>query len=77
MIGRLEDDRMVRLRILDTHHEKQLQGAYAEARDLGDFIMKRERDAAPIISLNARIRFHENKLATIEGVLGPVPRSYP
>jgi transcriptional regulator with XRE-family HTH domain len=49
------EDRTSRLRVLSTHHEEQLQGAYAELRELGE-LAEREADAPPVQVLHERIR---------------------
>jgi transcriptional regulator with XRE-family HTH domain len=48
-------NRVGRLRMLSLHHEEQLQGAYAELRDLGELAIQ-EADAPPVQALHARIR---------------------
>jgi anti-sigma28 factor (negative regulator of flagellin synthesis) len=49
------EGRTSRLRVLSTHHEEQLQGAYAELRELGE-LAEREADAPPVQVLHERIR---------------------
>jgi hypothetical protein len=41
---RWSDDKVSRLRVLSTHLEEQLQGAYAEIRELGE-LAEQEADA--------------------------------
>ena len=50
-----------RLRVLSTHHEDQLQGAYAEIRELGELAIQ-EEDAPQVQVLHALIRCGEHAL---------------
>ena len=58
-------DQKVRLDILTTHLEEQLEGARAELRDLGE-LAAQEADSAPIERLIARIRDAELAVHDIE-----------
>lgn len=59
------EDRISRLRIRSAHLEEQLQGAYAEARELG-ILMEREADALPVVRLNERTHNGEYELNQAE-----------
>ncbi|MFD2024013.1 MULTISPECIES: hypothetical protein [Promicromonospora] len=50
-----------RLRVLSAHHEEQLQGAYAEIRDLGELAIQ-EEDAPQVQVLHVLIRDGEHAL---------------
>ncbi|MER6520197.1 DNA-binding protein [Streptomyces sp. NPDC001553] len=54
-------ERVVRLRVRAAHHEEQLQGAYAELRELGDLALL-EADALPVQRLQYRIQDGEYAL---------------
>jgi hypothetical protein len=59
------EDRISRLRIRAAHFEEQLQGAYAEARELG-ILVEREADALPVVRLNDRTHDGEYALNQTE-----------
>ncbi|MGI8307086.1 helix-turn-helix domain-containing protein [Saccharopolyspora hattusasensis] len=59
------EDRVSRIRVLSTHHEEQLQGAYAEIRELGE-LADREADSAPVQALHTRIRDGEYALNQVD-----------
>lgn len=54
-----------RLRVLSAHHEEQLQGAYAEIRDLGELAIQ-EEDAPQVQVLHTRVRDSEHALNQAE-----------
>lgn len=59
---------LARLRVRAAHHEEQLQGAYAELRELGD-LADQEADAAPVRLLQWRIQDGEHALNQSEVAL--------
>ncbi|MFJ2419226.1 DNA-binding protein [Streptomyces brevispora] len=58
-------ERLARLRVRAAHHEEQLQGAYAELRELGDLAVQ-EVDAPPVQGLQWRIQDGEHALNQVE-----------
>jgi hypothetical protein len=64
------EDRTSRLRVLSTHHEEQLQGAYAELRELGE-LAEQEADAPPVQVLHERIRDGEYAMNQADLALAP------
>lgn len=61
-------ERVARLRVRSAHHEEQLQGAYAELRELGDLALQ-EVDAPPVQRLQWRIQDGEYVLNQSEVAL--------
>ncbi|MFK0180512.1 DNA-binding protein [Streptomyces xanthochromogenes] len=61
-------ERVDRLRVLTAHHEEQLQGAYAELRELGDLV-DQEADGSPVRRLQWRIQDGEHALNQTEVAL--------
>lgn len=61
-------ERLARLRVRAAHHEEQLQGAYAELRELGDLAVQ-EVDAPPVQRLEWRIQDGEHALNQVEVAL--------
>ncbi|MCM2394192.1 DNA-binding protein [Streptomyces albipurpureus] len=61
-------ERAGRLRVRSAHHEEQLQGAYAELRELGDLAVE-EADAPPVQRLQWRIQDGEHALNQSEVAL--------
>ncbi|MDX3277724.1 MULTISPECIES: DNA-binding protein [Streptomyces] len=61
-------ERVARLRVRSAHHEEQLQGAYAELRELGDLALQ-EADAPPVQRLRWRIQDGEHALNQSEVAL--------
>jgi transcriptional regulator with XRE-family HTH domain len=61
-------ERVDRLRVRTAHHEEQLQGAYAELRELGD-LADQEADAPPVQRLQWRIQDGEHALNQSEVAL--------
>lgn len=61
-------ERLARLRVRAAHHEEQLQGAYAELRELGD-LADQEADAPPVQLLQWRIQDGEHALNQSEVAL--------
>ncbi|WP_340375920.1 DNA-binding protein [Streptomyces sp. SS7] len=61
-------ERVARLRVRSAHHEEQLQGAYAELRELGDLALQ-EADAPPVQRLQWRIQDGEHALNQSEVAL--------
>lgn len=57
-----------RLRVLTAHHEEQLQGAYAEIRDLGE-LATQEEDASQVQALHILIHDGEHALNQSEVAL--------
>ncbi|WP_189845350.1 DNA-binding protein [Streptomyces umbrinus] len=62
------EERAGRLRVRSAHHEEQLQGAYAELRELGDLAVQ-EADAPPVQRLQWRIQDGEHALNQSEVAL--------
>ncbi|MFK0256631.1 DNA-binding protein [Streptomyces sp. NPDC090445] len=62
------NERLARLRVRAAHHEEQLQGAYAELRELGDPAVQ-EADAPPVQRLQWRIQDGEHALNQSEVAL--------
>ena len=62
------EERAGRLRVRSAHHEEQLQGAYAELRELGDLAVQ-EADAFPVQRLEWRIQDSEHALNQSEVAL--------
>ncbi|MEE1807657.1 DNA-binding protein [Streptomyces sp. BE133] len=61
-------ERVARLRVRAAHHEEQLQGAYAELRELGDLAIQ-EEDAPPVQRLQWRVQDGEHALNQSEVAL--------
>ncbi|MDX3025631.1 helix-turn-helix domain-containing protein [Streptomyces acidiscabies] len=61
-------ERVACLRVRSAHHEEQLQGAYAELRELGDLALQ-EADAPPVQRLQWRIQDGEHALNQAEVAL--------
>lgn len=59
------EERAGRLRVRSAHHEEQLQGAYAELRELGDLAVQ-EADAPPVQRRQWRIQDGEHALNQAE-----------
>ncbi|NEA14209.1 DNA-binding protein [Streptomyces halstedii] len=62
------EERAGRLRVRSAHHEEQLQGAYAELRELGDLAVQ-EASAPPMQRLRWRIQDGEHALSQAEVAL--------
>ncbi|WP_234335032.1 hypothetical protein [Streptomyces sp. NRRL S-118] len=62
------EERAGRLRGRSAHHEEQLQGEYAELRELGDLAVK-EADVPPVQRLHWRIQDGEHALNQAEVAL--------
>jgi hypothetical protein len=62
---RWSEDRVGRLRVLSTHLEDQLQGGYAEIRELGE-LAEQEAETRPVQMLRMRIRDGEYALNQAE-----------
>ncbi|KAB7835739.1 DNA-binding protein [Streptomyces mobaraensis] len=61
-------ERVSRLKVRSAHHEEQLQGAYAELRELGDLVLQ-EADAPSVQRLQWRIQDGEHALNQSEVAL--------
>lgn len=62
---RWSDDKVGGLRVLSAHFEEQLQGAYAEMRELGE-LAEQEADTRPVQMLQDRVRDGEYALNQTE-----------
>ncbi|WP_424862861.1 DNA-binding protein [Streptomyces sp. MMS24-I29] len=59
------EEKVSRLRVRSAHIEEQLQGAYAEIRELGE-LMEQEADALPVQMLHAQVREGQYALNQVE-----------